>query len=80
MAKLKQDNPALGALKGRGLLQGVEVPEEKLPAALDSAREAGLLVLRSGSNVLRIAPPLVISQAELEEGVRILGGVFKAVL
>jgi acetylornithine/N-succinyldiaminopimelate aminotransferase len=80
LAKLKQDNPALGALKGRGLLQGVEVPEEKLPSAMDAAREAGLLVLRSGSNVLRIAPPLVISQEELEEGVRILDGVFKAVL
>jgi acetylornithine/N-succinyldiaminopimelate aminotransferase len=77
LAGLKQEHPALGALKGRGLLQGVELPEEKLPAVMNSAREAGMLVLRSGANVLRIAPPLIISQEDLEEGVRILHGVLK---
>jgi acetylornithine/N-succinyldiaminopimelate aminotransferase len=75
LAELKRNHPELGDLKGRGLLQGVEVPEEILPGVMDSAREAGLLVLRSGANVLRIAPPLVISQEELEEGVRILDQV-----
>ena len=40
------------------------------------AREKGLLVLRSGKNVLRLAPPLVVSREELEEGCAILEAIF----
>ena len=32
----------------------------------------GLLVLRSGTNVVRIAPPLVISAKEIQKGIDII--------
>lgn len=70
-------------LRGAGLLRGVAVDfgsaQEKLFGALgDTARDLGLLVLRSGSNVVRIAPPLIISERELEAGLRLLARTFEA--
>lgn len=83
---LARELPGLGRVKGRGLLRGIEVTAASLRdgtsgadlmgALVTDAREAGLLVLRSGSNVLRLAPPLVITEEELLEGV----GILKAVL
>jgi acetylornithine/N-succinyldiaminopimelate aminotransferase len=75
--------PGVGKVKGKGLLRGLEVTATRLRSGdtdvmgglITACREAGLLILRSGSNVLRIAPPLVISHAELEEGVALLGAV-----
>ena len=49
---------------------------DPLTALVDELRGEGLLVLRSGSNVLRIAPPLVITPEELEAGIGILRRVF----
>jgi acetylornithine/N-succinyldiaminopimelate aminotransferase len=62
-----QGNPHVLAIRGRGLLIGVELDT---PAA-DSVSELfrrGVLVTRAGKNVLRLSPPLVITQDELEEG------------
>ena len=72
----------LGGIRGRGLLIGVEVLQEKLagesdpagvmPALLGAFREEGLLILRSGTNILRIAPPLVIEPGEIDTGIEIM--------
>ncbi len=69
----------LGEIKGRGLLLGVEVLLEGdvIPSLLDSFREEGLLILRSGQNVLRIAPPLIITTEEIDTGVEIMNRVFE---
>jgi acetylornithine/N-succinyldiaminopimelate aminotransferase len=44
----------------------------RLSEIMKRARERGLLVLRSGKNILRIAPPLIISEKEIDRGVEIL--------
>ena len=72
----------LGGIRGRGLLIGVEVLQDKLaggsdpagimPALLGAFREEGLLILRSGTNILRIAPPLVIEPGEIDAGIEIM--------
>jgi len=77
---LKRDFPQAGAVKGMGLLRGLELPEESLPDVMAAAREAGLLVLRSGAGVLRIAPPLIVSPEELDQGVEILAGALETAL
>jgi acetylornithine/N-succinyldiaminopimelate aminotransferase len=72
-----------GEVRGKGLLRGLVVEglePDKLPAIMNRMREEGLLVLRSGSNVLRMAPPLVISKNELLEGVEIIFTVIKEIL
>jgi len=79
----------LGGLRGRGLLLGIEVLPERLPqreenadampALLNAFREEGLLILRSGQNVLRIAPPLIIGTEEIDTGITIMARVFDGV-
>lgn len=53
-------------VRGRGLLVGVQLGEapQKLVTA---ARAEGLIVGPSGGNTLRLAPPLIISEAEIDE-------------
>jgi acetylornithine/N-succinyldiaminopimelate aminotransferase len=47
-----------------------------MTALLTVFREEGLLILRSGLNVLRIAPPLVISEREMDQGLALLARGF----
>jgi acetylornithine/N-succinyldiaminopimelate aminotransferase len=61
--------------RGVGMLQGITVDGEdaaRIPAIMDSCRESGVLLLRSSSNVVRIAPPLVMGEKELGLGVAAL--------
>ena len=39
---------------------------------MKKSRENGLIILRSGSDLLRFAPPLVITKEEIKEGLSIL--------
>jgi acetylornithine/N-succinyldiaminopimelate aminotransferase len=87
LAGLAARFPFLGEVRGRGLLLGLEVvPQAAAEAGLgadplktlsDRMRERGLLVLRSGDRFLRLAPPLVISEEEIEEGMRVMAAVFQ---
>ena len=73
----------LGDVRGQGLVIGLEFvldPEEKTPApeltsdVLLTAGAHGLLLGKVGlyGNVVRIAPPLVITESEAEMGIDIL--------
>jgi acetylornithine aminotransferase len=39
---------------------------------IDACRERGVLVISAGGNVLRLAPPLVISAEEIDQGLAVL--------
>ncbi len=39
---------------------------------ITAARQAGLIVLPAGENVVRLLPPLTISEAEVREGVNLM--------
>lgn len=65
------------ALRGMGLLIGIELDVPVQPimrAALDN----GLIVINAGENVLRICPPLTISETEIERGIQILALCLRA--
>lgn len=85
LSNLAQRVSFLGVPMGMGMLQGitVDLPEsqlkEKMPAILAEARTEGLLVLRSGTNVIRIAPPLVIRRDEIEAGIKKLEKALKRI-
>ena len=53
-------------VRGRGLLLGVQLSEAPAKLVI-AARAQGLIVGPSGNNTLRLAPPLVISEAEVGE-------------
>ena len=62
------------AVRGRGLMWGVELGEPAAPL-VTAAREHGLLIATAGPSVLRMLPPLIVSADELARGIGILEGV-----
>ncbi len=66
-------------VRGRGLMQAVEfeIPELR-DRAVREAFARGLLTLPAGPSALRIAPPLVLAEAEAREGAKILEAAVRA--
>lgn len=64
-------------VRGRGYLVGVQLTSDPAPY-LAAAREAGLLAVLAGNNVIRLLPPLTATPAELTRCVEILRSVFAA--
>jgi len=58
-------------VRGRGLMWGVELGGLAAPV-VDRAREAGLLLVGAGPHVVRLLPPLTVTEEELERGVELL--------
>ena len=64
--KLKEiNNPIIKEIRGRGLFIGVELTEEARPYC-ERLKEEGLLCKETHETVIRFAPPLVISQEDLD--------------
>ena len=85
---LQQRVPAIGEVRGLGLMIGVELvkkdgtPDKELQKQIRKVcLDSGMVVLSCGAhdNVLRLVPPLNLSQAELDEGWEILNGAFQEV-
>jgi acetylornithine/N-succinyldiaminopimelate aminotransferase len=59
------------SVRGRGLMLGLKM---KTPAGdfINAARTLGLVVLPAGDNVVRLLPPLTLSEAEAREGIELL--------
>ena len=55
------------AIRGRGLLCGVQLPVDPSAKLIPLAREHGLIVGPSANNTLRLAPPLIITAAQIGE-------------
>ena len=62
--------------RGDGLLRGLVLKQGFVARdVLPRVQDAGVLLTAAGDRVLRFSPPLVVTEAELEEGVRALAGV-----
>ncbi len=67
-------------VRGMGLLVGVQFDSGATAAAVEHAAfERGLLVLTAGDDAIRMSPPLVVTEAEIVAGARILGEAVAAV-
>ena len=87
---LQREFPQIGQVRGRGAMIGIEFitgsdrePDATVVSAIVAqAREQGLMLLPTGtySNVIRLLPPLRLSEAELDEGLEILERSLRAVL
>jgi 4-aminobutyrate aminotransferase len=90
LEELQQKHPLIGDVRGMGLMQALELVEDRTTkqpsptgttALMEEARKRGLLVGKGGfyGNVIRMSPPLNISKADVDEAVRILDESFAAV-
>jgi predicted acetylornithine/succinylornithine family transaminase len=67
----------LGEIRGEGLLLGIEA--ENVASLVAACREQRLLVLRAGTNVLRLLPPLIVTKSDVKEALKKLDKVFASV-
>ena len=77
LQQMADDHSIVGEVRGRGMLRGIEIIGADVADVMKEAGNRGLLVLRSGSNVLRLAPPLIIEESDLAEGLSIIDGILE---
>ncbi|AQZ94801.1 aspartate aminotransferase family protein [Halopseudomonas phragmitis] len=75
---LQRQHPLIATIRGKGLMLGMEIAESRLQPRADIAarltaacEQQGLLLLRCGidGQIVRWLPPLVVSEADINEGV-----------
>ena len=74
-AVLALDHPAITGVRGQGLLRAITLAVPVASAVSDAALEAGFIVNAPRPDVLRLAPPLVISTEQLDTFVTALPGL-----
>jgi 4-aminobutyrate aminotransferase-like enzyme len=90
LEELQQKYPLIGDVRGMGMMQALELVKDrqtKEPAqqettqVMERARDNGLLVGKGGmfGNVIRLSPPMNISKADVDEGMRLLDKSFSEV-
>jgi 4-aminobutyrate aminotransferase len=83
LTRLMEAHALIGDVRGRGLMAGIELVKDrtsKAAATRETARlvyrcyELGLLVIYAGllGNTIEITPPLIIDEAQIDEGLDIL--------
>jgi 2,2-dialkylglycine decarboxylase (pyruvate) len=89
---LMQRYPCVGDVRGRGLLMGLEFADtdggktaaELSDAVSDTAMDLGLSanIVRAGASggTMRIAPPLTVSDAEIDLGIELLDAAISSVM
>jgi 4-aminobutyrate aminotransferase / (S)-3-amino-2-methylpropionate transaminase / 5-aminovalerate transaminase len=90
LQKLQSKHPQIGDVRGVGAMIGIEFikdaaktpDEESVKSIVEVARDNGLILLSTGtySNVIRLLPPLNMSDAELSEGLEKLENAITQVL
>ncbi|WP_298130911.1 acetylornithine transaminase [Micropruina sp.] len=75
---LNLQHPRVSAVRGQGLLRGVVLTDAIAPAVADAALASGFVINAPRPNVLRLAPPLIISDADLDGFVAALPDLLEA--
>jgi len=74
LEKLKEKHSIIREIRGKGLMIGVEMKFEVRDILMNLIKE-GVLMLYSGRNILRILPPLVISEEDITKVLQSLDSV-----
>ena len=73
--KLAENHDAVLTVRGKGLMLGVVFKDAIAKQVGNALRECGILVGVVGGNVLRIVPPLIVSEREIDAFVSALGRI-----
>jgi acetylornithine/N-succinyldiaminopimelate aminotransferase len=76
LADSLQSHPLVKEVRGKGLLIGIEC-ERPTGSLIEWLEEHGLLTVPAGENVIRLLPPLTVSDEELETAAAIINQLFK---
>ncbi|QEM46633.1 acetylornithine transaminase [Mycolicibacterium grossiae] len=68
-------HPLVDHVRGRGLLRGIVLTAPQAKAVETAARDAGYLVNAAAPDVVRLAPPLVVTEAQVDGFVAALPGI-----
>ena len=69
--------PAIASVRGAGLMWGIEL-DRPAASVVDAARERHLLVNRTSDTVIRLLPPYVIGEQEIDEALPLLEAAIAA--
>jgi acetylornithine aminotransferase len=72
-------NPGVKEIRGQGLMLGVELTKP-CGVLVNRAADAGLLISVTADSVVRLVPPLIMTEAEADEVVRLLVPLIQQVL
>jgi len=89
LEELKDKHEIIGDVRGMGLMQAIELVEDrksKTPASaqtmavMDAARENRLLIGKGGmfGNVVRVTPPMNVGRADVDQFIELLDAAFAA--
>jgi predicted acetylornithine/succinylornithine family transaminase len=79
LLRIAASRPSVREVRGRGLMRGVALDGDAAPAVVDALRDRGVLALSAGRDVLRLLPPLVIEDAEIDEALGAIEGALDEV-
>jgi acetylornithine/N-succinyldiaminopimelate aminotransferase len=72
LSGLSKSNRRVAGERGQGLLRALLLAEDIAPKVVGKARERGLLVNAIGERVVRLAPPLTVSDGEIDQAAELL--------
>lgn len=72
---LKSRFPIIQEVRGVGLIQGIEL-DRPVASIINDAMDNGLLLVNAGTHVIRFVPPLIVTEAQIDEAMEILANTF----
>ncbi len=75
--QLKNKYKIIKKVKGKGLMIGVELNENKAKETVEKCLEQGLIINNVTDNTLRFLPPLIIGKKDVDKAIKILEEVLK---
>ena len=64
-------------MRGAGLIAGLEFAHDAAPL-VSAALERGLLVNRTATTVIRLLPPYIVTEQDIDEGLAILDDAIRS--
>ena len=65
--QLAAEHPLVTSARGEGLLLAIDLNVDRAPDVVRQGIEEGVLLNATGPNTIRLAPPLILTEAEAEE-------------
>lgn len=76
--KTSDGKPIIKAVRGMGLMQGIELDESVVPKdIIGKCIEGGLLLVGAGASVIRFVPPLIVTKEQIDDAMSILENALK---